>query len=107
YIEDVIRAYDLLLNHDEPITEPINFGSGREESILNLASMLIELCGNKRDIEPVHIEPRIGEVKQLIANATKAKNLLGWETECNLERGLETFVQWYRDYGFEERIKLT
>ncbi|MBI3040291.1 MAG: GDP-mannose 4,6-dehydratase, partial [Chloroflexi bacterium] len=33
YVEDAVRAYDLVLNHNEPLTEPINFGSGREESI--------------------------------------------------------------------------
>ena len=106
YIEDVVRAYDLILNHNEPITEPIIFGSGREVSILDLANMIIDLCGKKGDIKPVHIEPRIGEVKRLIANPTKAKNLLGWEAKYKLEEGLEKFIQWYKDYGFEERVKL-
>jgi len=106
YVEDAVRAYDLVLNHNEPITEPINFGSGREESILDLASMLIDLCGKKGSIKPTHVEPRIGEVKRLIANATKAKNLLGWEPKCKLEDGLEKFVQWYKNYEPEERIKI-
>lgn len=106
YIEDAVRAYDLVLNHSEPITEPINFGSGREESILDLANMLIELSGKKGTIKTVHVEPRIGEVKRLIANVAKAKELLGWQPEYSLEKGLATFVQWYRDYGFEERMKI-
>ena len=106
YIEDAVRAYDLVLNHNEPITEPINFGSGREESILDLANMLIDLCNKKGEIEPVHVEPRIGEVQRLIANAAKAKDLLGWEPRCKLEDGLEKFVRWYKDYGSEERIKI-
>ena len=81
YVEDAVRAYDLILNHNEPITEPINFGSGREESILDLANMLIDLCGKKGKIKPVHVEKRIGEVERLIANAAKAKKLLGWESK--------------------------
>jgi len=106
YVEDAVRVYDLVLNHNEPITEPINFGSGREESILDLANMLIDLAGKKGNIKPVHVEPRLGEVKRLIANATKAKNLLGWEPECKLEEGLAKFVQWYKNYGLEERMKI-
>lgn len=106
YIEDAVRAYDLVLNHNEPMTEPVNFGSGREESILDLANMLIDLSGKKGDIKPVHVEPRLGEVKRLIADATKAKDLLGWEPKYKLEEGLKKFVQWYKDYGFEERIKI-
>ena len=105
YIDDAIRAYDLALNHNEPILEPINFGSGKEVSILDLANTIIELCGKKGQIEPIHIEPRIGEVKRLIADATKAKELLGWEPEYSFAEGLKEFVQWYKSYGLEERVK--
>jgi UDP-glucose 4-epimerase len=106
YVEDAVRAYDLVLNHNKPITEPINFGTGKEVSIVDLANKIIDLCGKKGNIKPVHVEPRIGEVKRLIADATKAKNLLGWEPKYNLEEGLNAFVQWYKNYGFEERIKI-
>lgn len=106
YIEDAIRAYDLVLNHNEPITEPINFGSGREIAILDLANMVIDLCGRKGDMKPIHVEPRLGEVKRLIADATKAKNHLGWQSQYSFEDGLRAFVQWYRNYGLEERIEL-
>jgi len=106
YIEDAIRAYDLLLKHDEPITEPINFGSGREVSILDLANMVIEFCGKEGNIKPIHMEPRIGEVQRLIADATKAKSLLRWEPKYDFKTGLRSFVEWYKNYGFEERIRL-
>jgi len=106
YIEDAMRAYDLVLNHKEPINEPVNFGSGREETILDLANKLIEYCGKKGEIKPVHVKLRIGEVKRLIANATKAKKLLGWEPKYDLDKGLQEFVRWYRNNGFEERIKI-
>ena len=104
YVDDAVRAYDSVIKHNEPIAEPINFGSGREESILDLADMLIDLAGKKERIKPVHVEPRIGEVKRLIANSARAKDLLGWQPQCKLEEGLEKFVQWYKDYGLEERI---
>jgi len=106
YIDDAVRAYDLALNHNEPITEPINFGSGREISILDLANMVIEFCGKRGSMKPIHVEPRIGEVKRLIADTTKAQKLLGWESKDNFEEGLKEFVQWYKDYGFEQRIKI-
>lgn len=106
YIEDAVRAYDAVLNYNEPLIEPINFGTGREVSIQDLANMLIKLSGKKGAIKPVHVEPRIGEVKRLIADTTRAKTLLGWEPNCRLEEGLEKFVQWYRNYGLEERIQL-
>ena len=106
YIEDATRAYDLVLNHKEPMIEPINFGSGRELTILDLANMTINLCGKKGNIKPIHVEPRIGEVKRLIADATRAKELLGWKPEYDFKTGLKAFIEWYRSYGFEERFKL-
>ena len=106
YIDDAVKAYDLVLNHNAPITEPINFGSGKEVSIFDLANMVIELCGKKGEISPIHVETRIGEVNRLIADATKAQKLLGWQSQYNFEDGLKEFVQWYKNYGLEERIKL-
>ena len=105
YIEDAVRAYDLVLNHNEPITEPINFGSGREVSILDLTNKIIELCGQKGSTKPTHVEPRIGEVERFIADASKAQKLLGWEPKYNFEKGLKEFVQWYKDYGLEESVR--
>jgi UDP-glucose 4-epimerase len=106
YVKDAVRAYDLVLNHNKPITEPINFGTGKEVSIKDLANKIIDLCGKSAEIKPVPIEPRIGEVKRLIADATKAKKLLEWEPKYSLEEGLKDFIQWYKSYGFEERIKI-
>ena len=45
------------------------------------------------------------EVQRLIADNTKARKLLGWESKYNFEDGLKEFVQWYKNYGLEERIK--
>ncbi len=105
YIEDAIRAFDLVLNHESRL-EPINIGSGKEVSIIDLADMIIDLCGKKGEIKSVHVEPRIGEVKQLIADTRKAKEALGWKPKYDLKEGLKAFIQWYKNYGQEERIKL-
>lgn len=105
YIEDAIRAFDLVLNHESRL-EPINIGSGKEVSIIDLADMIIDLCGKKGEMKSVHVEPRIGEVKQLIADTRKAKEILGWKSKYDLKEGLKAFIQWYKNYGQEERIKL-
>jgi UDP-glucose 4-epimerase len=111
YIEDTVKAYDMALNHDGQIGEPINFGSGVAVSVNDLANKIIELCGKKRIVEPVHVEPRIGEVERLIADSTRAKNLLGWEPKHSLEQGLRLFLEWYshngvlRDWGIEYPLR--
>ena len=98
YIDDVVRAYDLILKCNKPITEPINFGTGKEVSIIDLANMVIDLCGKTGKMNPVHVEPRVGEVKRLIADSTKARNLIGWKAKYDFKEGLRKFIQWYKDY---------
>lgn len=104
YIDDAIRAYDLVLKYDKPVTEPVNFGTGKEISILDLANMIIDLCDKKGKITPVHVEPRIEEVRQLIADATKAKKLFGWKPTYDFREGLKRFIEWYKNYGWESPL---
>ncbi len=106
YIADAVNAYDLVLKYDKPITEPINFGTGKEVSILELAKKIINFCGKGNEIKPICIEPRISEVKRLIAKSNKAENMLGWKPKYCFEDGLSAFIQWYCNYGFEERMKI-
>lgn len=106
FVHDAVRAYDLLLNRKEPLTEPVNVGSGKELPILNIANRIIRECGKSGIIKPVHVEPRVGEVKRLIADAGKARELLGWTPQYPFKKGLSEFVEWYRNYGFEPSIKL-
>ncbi len=106
YVADAVKAYDMMLNSKEPVKEPVNFGSGKEVTIIELANMLINLCGKKGQIQPTHVEPRIGEVKRLIADASKAKKLLGWEPIYDFKKGVKEYVEWYRNNGLEERITI-
>ena len=105
YIEDTISAFDSIQKQDKPIREPINFGTGRDVSILDLANKIIKLCGKEGKIKPVHVDPRPGEVQRLLAKTAKAKELLGWEPKYTLEDGLTRFIDWYRNYKSEEWAK--
>jgi len=106
YINDLVRAYDLILKSSKSPGEVINFGTGKDIKIIDLANRIIELCGQKRKIEPVHVAPRPSEIKQLRADYSRAKKLLGWEPKYALERGLKDFVKWYTSYRFAEWEKL-
>ena len=104
FINDIVEAYDLILNN-KPIREPINFGTGKEIKIIDLANEIIELCGKTGKIKPVHVEPRPGEVRRLVADISKAKELLGWKPKYTIKEGLKKFIDWYKDYKFEEWAK--
>ena len=104
YVEDIVAAYDLILNYDKPLTNPINFGTGNEIKIIDLANLIIKLSNKEGIIKPVHIEPRPGEVQRLIADISKAREI-GWEPRYSIEDGLQKFIEWYKNYKFEEWAK--
>lgn len=106
YITDVVNAYDALFrNKKELHGEPINFGTGKEVSIESLANMIIKLAG-KKELKPVYVDPRPGEVNRLICNNARAKKLLGWEPKVEFEDGLKKLVDWYVNFKSEEWSKL-
>jgi len=102
YVKDLVRAYDMILKYKKPMREPINFGTGKEIRIIDLAHKIIELCDKKGRIKPVHVAPRPGEVGRLVADYSRAKKLLGWEPKYTLNEGLTEFINWYKNYKFEE-----
>ena len=38
------------------------------------------------------------EVERLLADATLAREILGWQPQTGLEEGLERTVAWFRDH---------
>lgn len=97
YIEDALHAYDIIMNKNAD--GALNFGSGRDITINDLATMIIQLCG--KDITPVHVDPRPGEVLKLCADISKSRTL-GFEPQITLENGIKMLIDWTRKYKFDD-----
>ena len=104
YVEDVVDAYDLILNYKKSLAEPINFGTGVDIKIIDLANLIIRLLKKEGTLKPVHIEERPGEVRRLIADISRAK-AIGWQPKYGIEDGLRKYIDWYKNYRFEEWAK--
>ena len=103
YIEDAVEAYDLVFNSGEKLSgKAINFGSGEPITILDLARKIVTLCGKEKDLRPVHVTPRPGEVQELCADTSLARNVLGFKPKHTIEEGLVKFIDWYKGYRHEE-----
>lgn len=77
----------------------LHFGGGREVSIGDLALMIGRAAGRDIDIitDPQRLRPEGSEVDRLIADASKAREALGWAPQVSLEDGLERTVAFIRD----------
>jgi UDP-glucose 4-epimerase len=106
YVKDTVNAYKLVLKSCKDIVgKAINFGTGKEISILELTNTICELCGNKTN--PIHTVPRSGEVTRLCADTSLAQKTLNFTPEYTIRKGLKEFVNWYKEGRYEEWTSYT
>lgn len=78
--------------------ETIHLGGGREIPVGDLPRMIGEAAGIAVEVEQddARIRPAASEVERLVADASKAKALLGWTPKIGVEQGLARVVDFIR-----------
>jgi UDP-glucose 4-epimerase len=85
-VGDVARAN--LLAAEVDITGPVNIGTGREISVLDVLATLVRVADRGRAVDPTFAPARPGEVQRSCLDVTRAREELGWEAQVGLEDGL-------------------
>lgn len=101
YIKDAVKAFDALVKHEPPIEHAVNFGTGTDIRIIDLAHEIIKLCGKKDEVTPKHVAPRPGEVKKLVSDSSLARKEFGWTPTYHVAEGLKEIINWYQSTQFE------
>jgi UDP-glucose 4-epimerase len=94
YIEDVARANVAALASDVS-AEVFNVASGTETSLRQLAASLLAAMGSKLEPE-FGPERSVNPVSRRLADVSKARRLLGFESRVGLEDGLRRLVDWWQ-----------
>ena len=105
YVRDVARAY---LRTAELLADPavrgraFNFSNESPVSVLDLVRTIQRLTGT------THLEPEVrntaaGEIHSQYLSAEKARRVLRWKPEYDLEAGLRETIDWYREYFAADR----
>ncbi len=99
YVKDSVKGYIQIAESDKTIGEVINIGSGRAITIGELANKILELVGSDAEIvsDEARIRPPKSEVKQLICDYSKAKNMFGYEPDYSLEKGLSETIEFVKE----------
>jgi UDP-glucose 4-epimerase len=85
YVTDVVSAN--LLAADSSAGGAFNVGLGRERTVLDVVQALAPHAEN--GFEPEFAPERLGEVRHIAIDPTRAKAELGWTAEVQLEDGIE------------------
>ena len=91
YVDDTINGFLLMGMHEKAIGEAVNFGTGQDTKIIDLAKLVIEL--SRSDSKIVHLEPRPSEVQRLCCDNSKAKELFNWQPEISIKEGLRRNIE--------------
>ena len=98
FIDDIIAgvraSIDYVGNYDKSDYEVINLGESRTVELRELISLLEKALGARAQIDRQPLQP--GDVPQTYADITKARRLLGYNPQTEIEEGLHRFVDWFR-----------
>lgn len=70
-----------------------NIACGQATSVNRLFTILQKMSG--ANLKPIYKDPRPGEIRNSLADISKAKKILGYEPQINTEMGLQTSFAWY------------
>jgi dTDP-glucose 4,6-dehydratase len=88
YVDDLIRGLYLLATSNEHM--PVNLGNPGEFTILELAETVIRVTESKSEI--VHEALPVDDPQVRQPDITRAKEILGWAPEIELEEGLRRML---------------
>ena len=95
YVEDCVEGLVLAAERYDG-AEPVNLGAGKEISIRELAGLVAEVVGFGGKVRWDTSMPN-GQPRRSV-DATRARELFGFEARTPLREGLERTVAWYREH---------
>jgi UDP-glucose 4-epimerase len=95
YVTDMVSGVLRCLERPEAVGQAFNIGNPRSSvTIYDLAQRIKRLAGAPGDVVFAPLD--YADVELRIPNVEKARELLGWEPEIELDDGLARTIAWYR-----------
>jgi len=95
YVTDMVNGVHACLERPEAVGQAFNIGNPRSSvTIYDLAQRVKRLTGASSEI--VFAPLGYADVELRIPNVVKARELLGWEPQVELDDGLARTIAWYR-----------
>ena len=85
YVGDIVTA--ALAAAEADAGGAFNIGTGVGSTVLDIVDVLAAISG--QPFEPEHQPERVGEIRHIALDASRAQAELGWQPQVDLRRGLE------------------
>lgn len=97
YISDLINAYQIVLDSTQLAGRVINFGSGTNTSVKDIAEYISDRLGAEIEYGPA----RPGEVSRFPADISFAKSL-GFEPKVSIWEGIDRYIAWAKEQPLDK-----
>ena len=94
YVKDTVRAFILAYEKEESRGKIINLGSGKDISINALLQGICDYYHYTGEWD--HRPARTSDVRKLCADATRARELLGFTPQVEFSEGIRLTLDWYQ-----------
>ncbi len=98
YYEDtvagIIAAADYLFRNKN-VYETVNLGNNQPVKLRDMIATIYDVCGIAPNIRQLPMQA--GDVDITFANIDNAKKLLGYNPQYSFRKGVENFVEWYKE----------
>jgi UDP-glucuronate 4-epimerase len=101
YVDDIIAGIRAAIDYDKSNYEVINLGESRTVELRELIALLETALGKKAQINWQPLQP--GDVPQTFADIEKARRLLNYHPQTQIEDGIRKFVDWFNGSGLMMR----
>jgi len=93
YIENVVEANLLAAAAPETHGEVVNIACSQSVTINSIIRRINELLG--KNIQPIYAPLRAGDVKDSLADITRAREVIGYQPKILFDQGLQLAIDWY------------
>ena len=97
YVEDVANAYlATMKNNDNIKGKIINIGTGKECKVKEVINKIVSLTYFKSEIKWGEKPLASFESDKWVADVEKAKRILNWSPDFDLEQGIKKDIEWFK-----------
>jgi UDP-glucuronate decarboxylase len=103
YVDDLIDGLTRLMATGDHVTGPINIGNPVEFTILELATMIIDMIGSRSKI--VRRPLPENDPRQRRPDISKAQEILSWQPKTPLKEGLVRTIAFFEQLLEQDGIR--
>jgi UDP-glucose 4-epimerase len=95
YIDNVVEANLCAARAKKTNGEVVNIACGEKITVNQIIALINEILG--RNVKPIYVPARAGDVKHSLADIKAARKLIGFKPVMLFREGLEKAITWYRE----------